>query len=165
MDDHAGFDSVSWQRGPEIRGIQNPALATLPHEAALPTRPANGKRSMDNSNEPQAGLLADRVDLGGIGDGVLECTVDTPLKENDGTKDAYVSYLVTTTVRFPGWFAMYVARSMTKGYTRQTSNLSRNPTFQFADASPTSSSSGRLCTESTLHVQSLLYLRRITCLT
>jgi hypothetical protein len=48
--------------------------------------------------EPQAGPLADAVDLAGIGDGVLECHVDSPLKENDGTKDAYISYLVTTHV-------------------------------------------------------------------
>ena len=48
--------------------------------------------------EPQAGPLADAVDLAGIGDGVLECRVDTPHKENDGTKDAYISYLVTTHV-------------------------------------------------------------------
>ena len=34
------------------------------------------------------------VDAGGV----LECIVDTPLKENDGTKDAYISYLVTTHV-------------------------------------------------------------------
>ena len=46
----------------------------------------------------QAGHMADRVDLGGIGDGRLECTVEAPLKENDGTKDAYISYLVTTHV-------------------------------------------------------------------
>lgn len=50
--------------------------------------------------EPQAGPLADAVDLAGIGDGVLECQVDSPLKENDGTKDAYISYLVTTHVCF-----------------------------------------------------------------
>ncbi|KAJ9648452.1 intercellular trafficking and secretion [Coniosporium tulheliwenetii] len=29
-------------------------------------------------------------------EGRLECTVDKPQKENDGTKDAYISYLVTT---------------------------------------------------------------------
>ena len=51
--------------------------------------------------EPQAGPLADAVDLAGIGDGVLECRVDSPLKENDGTKDAYISYLVTTHVSAP----------------------------------------------------------------
>lgn len=51
------------------------------------------------SREPQAGEQADNVDLAGIGrDGILEVTVDTPMKENDGTKDAYVSYLVTTHV-------------------------------------------------------------------
>lgn len=51
------------------------------------------------SSEPQAGEQADDVDLAGIGrDGILEVTVDSPLKENDGTKDAYVSYLVTTHV-------------------------------------------------------------------
>jgi sorting nexin-4 len=49
--------------------------------------------------ESQAGPLADATDLAGIGDGVLECAVDAPLKENDGTKDAYISYLVTTHVR------------------------------------------------------------------
>lgn len=32
------------------------------------------------------------------GDEVLECTVSDPHKENDGTKDAYVSYLITTNV-------------------------------------------------------------------
>lgn len=35
----------------------------------------------------------------GLGDEVLECNVSSPLKENDGTKDAFVSYLVTTHVR------------------------------------------------------------------
>lgn len=31
-------------------------------------------------------------------EGMLECTVDKPQKENDGTKDAYISYLVATRV-------------------------------------------------------------------
>lgn len=30
---------------------------------------------------------------------VLECTVSEPLKENDGSKDTFVSYLITTNVR------------------------------------------------------------------
>lgn len=33
-----------------------------------------------------------------FGDGVLECTVEKPQKDNEGTKDAYISYLVTTQV-------------------------------------------------------------------
>jgi hypothetical protein len=33
-------------------------------------------------------------------DGHLECAVTNPRKENDGSKDAYVSYLVTTKTDF-----------------------------------------------------------------
>ncbi|EHL02134.1 putative Sorting nexin-4 [Glarea lozoyensis 74030] len=43
------------------------------------------------------------MDLAGVGEGTLECTVTQPLKENDGSKDAYVSYLVTTTTNFPSF--------------------------------------------------------------
>jgi len=43
------------------------------------------------------------LDLAGVGDGVLECTVTNPIKENDGSKDAYVSYLVTTNTTFPSF--------------------------------------------------------------
>jgi sorting nexin-4 len=31
----------------------------------------------------------------------LDCTVGSPIKENDGTKDAFVSYLVTTYASLP----------------------------------------------------------------
>jgi sorting nexin-4 len=96
MDDHADFDSVSWQRGTAVmEHPQNPVAAPMPNETTLPTRSASGRRK---SSEPQAVPHADGVDLGGIGDGVLECTVDTPLKEAAGTKDAYISYLVTSHV-------------------------------------------------------------------
>ncbi|KAF2187766.1 hypothetical protein K469DRAFT_628735 [Zopfia rhizophila CBS 207.26] len=36
------------------------------------------------------------ADDGDFSEGRLDCTVDSPRKENEGTKDAYVSYLVTT---------------------------------------------------------------------
>lgn len=55
----------------------------------------NDKR---RGSEGQAGKHADDMDLAGVGEGVLECTVTQPIKENDGTKDAFVSYLVTTNV-------------------------------------------------------------------
>lgn len=35
----------------------------------------------------------------GFGSETLECVVGSPIKENDGTKDAFVSYLITTRVR------------------------------------------------------------------
>lgn len=102
MDDHADFDSVSWPNEPEVSaGRQN--IEETSSETTLPNRMSNGKRRMSSHqqhqrHEAQAGHLAEPVDLGGIGDGILECTVSSPLKENDGTKDAYVSYLITTTV-------------------------------------------------------------------
>jgi len=51
----------------------------------------------------QAGRNADDLDLAGVGNSTLECTVTQPMKENDGTKDAYVSYLVTTHTSFPSF--------------------------------------------------------------
>lgn len=41
----------------------------------------------------------DPLDFAGVGAAILECIVDTPIKENEGTKDTFVSYLVTTNVR------------------------------------------------------------------
>jgi hypothetical protein len=98
MDDHGeGFDSVQWPREPE-RDSQDQIPTSFNASNTLPDRTSSRRRS-SASNEIQAGENADGVDLAGIGvDGTLECTVDTPLKENDGTKDAYVSYLVTTHV-------------------------------------------------------------------
>ncbi|KAI9794164.1 MAG: intercellular trafficking and secretion [Peltula sp. TS41687] len=46
---------------------------------------------------------ADPFDLAGVGNGRLDCTVDSPQKENEGTKDAFVSYLVTTHTDFPSF--------------------------------------------------------------
>lgn len=47
----------------------------------------------------QAGRNADAQDLAGPGaHGTLDCTVDHPQKEGEGTQNAYVSYLVTTKV-------------------------------------------------------------------
>lgn len=103
MDDHADFDSVSWRKEPD-NNRSRPERTEPSHETTLPSRVSNGKRRLSSHHqhhEPQAGQLAGPVDLGGIGDGTLECTVDSPLKENDGTKDAYVSYLITTTVGHP----------------------------------------------------------------
>jgi len=100
MDHHDDFDSVSWRNDPES-DLSRPTTAGTDADDAhsRPDRDINGKRRMSSTQEePQAGPLADAVDLAGIGDGVLEVTVDSPLKENDGTKDAYVSYLVTTHV-------------------------------------------------------------------
>lgn len=91
MADDETFDSVQWNHedddylnamgggdmngGPSSSGISGP------------------------SNEPlQAGPNADNIDLAGVGRGRLETIVSSPVTESEGTKDAYVSYLVTTDV-------------------------------------------------------------------
>lgn len=98
MDDEADFNSVTWERDTTGSKVDNAVPSPELKGSTLPTRSASDKRRRSDSDEPQAGPNADGVDLAGVGDGVLECTVDTPLKENDGTNDAYVSYLVTTHV-------------------------------------------------------------------
>lgn len=92
------FDSVSWQNDPDSDSSRpTTARASHPDETTYGAK-SIGKRKASQSSA-QAGADADPVDLAGIGDGRLDCTVTSPLKENDGTKDAYMSYLVTTNVR------------------------------------------------------------------
>ncbi|OGE55741.1 hypothetical protein PENARI_c004G07455 [Penicillium arizonense] len=101
MDQHDDFDNVSWKHDPESDVSRPTTAGTDAEESQEHEHVSNGKRRMSSTHEePQAGPLADAVDLAGIGDGVLECQVDSPLKENDGTKDAYISYLVTTHTDF-----------------------------------------------------------------
>ena len=90
------FDNVTWQTEDDAPPTPSQHAENQYGKSRLDI---NGKRR--SSITQQAGKHADAVDLGGIGSGVLECTVDSPLKENDGTKDAYVSYLVNTQVRAP----------------------------------------------------------------
>lgn len=102
MDEHDDFDSVSWKHDPDSDASRPTTSGTDAEESHRFDADTNGKRRMSSAHEePQAGSLADAVDLAGIGDGVLECQVDSPLKENDGTKDAYISYLVKTHVGAP----------------------------------------------------------------
>ncbi|KAL8741223.1 MAG: hypothetical protein Q9190_006151 [Brigantiaea leucoxantha] len=92
------FDSVSWRN--EDSDNSRPSTAgpsNLQHPRSASR--SNGKRK-SSKPVPQAGQNVDPVDIAGIGEGRLDCTVDTPLKEHDGTKDAYVSYLVTTHSNF-----------------------------------------------------------------
>lgn len=153
MDDHGDFDSVSWQRE-EAHPESSAAF-----EAHLPERPASGRRSESMTSEPQAGEQADNVDLAGIGrEGVLEVTVDSPLKENDGTKDAYVSYLVTTHVSV---FAVGHCKTLHNNIPcRPTSRRFRSQISPSGDGSPTSYSSGKPYIEITRRAQYLLYPKR-----
>ena len=87
------FDSVSWQNEGDGE-TSRPATSQEDHGSS-----SAGKRKARDTSA-QAGIYADGVDLAGVGGGRLDCTVSAPLKENDGTQNAYVSYLVTTNVCF-----------------------------------------------------------------
>ncbi|KAJ5640680.1 hypothetical protein N7528_000305 [Penicillium herquei] len=119
MEQHDDFDSVSWKHDGDSDLSRPTTSGTDAEESHRYDQDVNGKRRMSSAHEePQAGPLADAVDLAGIGDGVLECQVDSPLKENDGTKDAYISYLVTTHTDFKSFQKpeFYVRRRFTDFY-------------------------------------------------
>lgn len=99
MEQHDDFDNVSWKHDADSDASRPTTSGEDAEEQHTNDHDTNGKRRMSSAHEePQAGPLADPIDLAGIGDGVLECSVDSPMKENDGTKDAYISYLVKTHV-------------------------------------------------------------------
>lgn len=106
--DHNDFDNVSWRNDTDS-DPSRPTTATTDDDndndhsgdrsSPEPSfEPSYGKGLALRSDETQAGRQADAVDLAGIGEGILECIVDQPLKESEGTKDAFISYLVTTHV-------------------------------------------------------------------
>ena len=83
------FDNVTWS----TESDSQPERTDTREQLSSP-----GLNGNQQPNLPPARPMADPVDLGGIGSGYLECEVGSPLKENDGSKDAYVSYQVTTHV-------------------------------------------------------------------
>jgi sorting nexin-4 len=89
------FANVSWQSDEQRGHKGNPAMSG--HRDEEDAGSVNPQMSRHGSAGP-LGRNADPLDLAGVGDGVLHCEVSNPIKENDGTKDAYVSYLVTTNV-------------------------------------------------------------------
>ena len=97
------FATVSWERDERAEapdsGMTSPRVDV---EGGIGSGNSNGKR---RGSGGQLGHNPDALDMAGVGEATLECTVTNPIKENDGSKDAYVSYLVTTHVRPPskGW--------------------------------------------------------------
>lgn len=77
--DHDDFSNVTWSDHVHDQAQRSAA-------AAAAEAPARAVEEAGNSSTQ------------GIGREKLECTVGSPIKENDGTKDAFVSYLVTTHV-------------------------------------------------------------------
>ena len=62
----------------------------------------------------QAGQNADEQDLAGPGaHGFLNCTVDSPQKEGEGTQNPYISFLVTSNVRQTSHLSIVIAPTNT----------------------------------------------------
>jgi sorting nexin-4 len=93
--DHDDFANVSWQSDQAARNALSGATNPRTEEEGAGPGNMNGNRRASGP----LGRNADPLDTAGVGEGTLECTVTSPIKENDGSKDAYVSYLVTTNVR------------------------------------------------------------------
>lgn len=92
-----GFDSVQWGNAGQQQDSPGPGEAISSNSGKARQSQAGANDHEDTHMPPDRN--ADQVDVAGIGpEGYLECTVDKPQKENDGTKDAYVSYLITTHV-------------------------------------------------------------------
>lgn len=86
--DQDNFSSVSWSENADGAGAGAGG-------AGPPQQTADGA---GGAVPPSTGKVALPDDA--LGDGhILDCTVGTPIKENDGSKDAFVSYLITTHVR------------------------------------------------------------------
>jgi sorting nexin-4 len=93
--DNDDFANVSWQNdghGNQIQGAEEDFTDSSDHAGV------NQNNAQKGRGGSHLGPNVDQLDLAGVGSGVLHCDVSTPLKENDGTKDAFVSYLVTTNV-------------------------------------------------------------------
>lgn len=87
------FANVSWQSD-EQKGAQGHLTSFRDNDDMGPSNTQRGR----HDSTAHMGKNADPLDLAGVGDAVLHCEVTSPIKENDGTKDAYVSYMVTTNV-------------------------------------------------------------------
>ncbi|UNI23028.1 intercellular trafficking and secretion [Purpureocillium takamizusanense] len=82
-DEHENFSNVSWSEHVHDQTSRLPPAEEPGHTMEGP--------STGIEDEPP------------LGNERLECAVGTPLKENDGSKDAFVSYLITTHSTFPSF--------------------------------------------------------------
>ena len=95
--DHDDFSNVSWRNDPSS-DPDRPAASLGPDTDVHDSEPQNVSGKQGSAAAAMPGRTSDALDTAGVGDGILQCIVNTPLKEGDGSKDAYISYLITTNV-------------------------------------------------------------------
>ncbi|GAB7354356.1 hypothetical protein MBLNU459_g4864t2 [Dothideomycetes sp. NU459] len=104
------FSPQSWGRGLKRKAIHH-YRAALGGDGASASHSASHSTSTTDAMDPpsdeygddwqQAGAHADAQDLAGPGaHGRLDCTVSRPQKENEGTQNQFISYLVTSDTDF-----------------------------------------------------------------
>lgn len=90
--DQDNFSNISWHSDQNIRVGSSTSAEHEGHDEE-----GAGSKSQAGDGVDRSGLQhLDPSHAGG--DEILECTVTDPHTENVGTKDAYVSYLITTHV-------------------------------------------------------------------
>lgn len=97
--DQDNFSNISWhsdQNGPAASSSSG-GYDGQDEEGANSKAP---QQQQQQQQEPLEPADLQRLDPG-LGGEVLDCTVTDAHTENPGTKDAYVSYLITTNVRSP----------------------------------------------------------------
>lgn len=88
IDQHDNFSNVSWHSDSHDTNDMTGSSSSAPvFDDSEPV----GTHHPEMEEDPT------RIDPGLSGD-ILDCTVTEPRKESDGTKDAFVSYLVMTNV-------------------------------------------------------------------
>jgi sorting nexin-4 len=96
--DQDNFSSISWHSDQNMRVGSSTSAEHEGHDEE-----GGGSKSQQGDVVDRAGLP--RRDPSHGGDEILECTVTDPHTENAGTKDAYVSYLITTHVSLSSFLA------------------------------------------------------------
>jgi sorting nexin-4 len=97
--DQDNFSNISWHSDQASGGTTLTPALEADDPAGVSSNGSSGRQATATTHGMDVDV--DQLDPAGLGSEILECTVSSPIKENDGTKDAFVSYLITTNVCLP----------------------------------------------------------------
>ncbi|KAI1091648.1 hypothetical protein F5B19DRAFT_457820 [Rostrohypoxylon terebratum] len=89
--DEDTFSNIPWNSSNSVSDVAESSSTNIAVNTEPPT--AEDQHHGEDLQLQDPGLSGD----------ILECTVSEPRKEQDGTKDAFVSYLITTNSTFPSF--------------------------------------------------------------
>lgn len=94
MDQQDQFSNLSFHSDQNVPSGSSTSGRSDGEDPDSPGNPQHEHANTDDANLQQLDAA--------IGGEILECVVSEPHTENTGTKDAYVSYMITTNVCAPG---------------------------------------------------------------